>query len=95
MKQMGINSQEISAKRVIIEKEGERIIISEPQVIEITTQGQKSFQISGKVSSELSISEEDVKLVMEQAKCSESAAREALNKANGDIAKAILELGNQ
>ena len=92
LKQMGINSQEISASRVIIEREGEKIVISEPQITEITAQGQKSFQISGKVSVEASLSEEDVKMVMEQANCSREQALDALKKSNGDLAQAILSL---
>lgn len=92
MSQMGIKSRQLDASRVIIEAEGERIIISEPQVVEITMQGQKSFQISGKVSTEAAISADDVRMVMEQAGCTESEAKEALRKSGGDIAKAIMEL---
>ncbi|MFA5077070.1 MAG: nascent polypeptide-associated complex protein [Candidatus Micrarchaeia archaeon] len=95
LKQMGINSQELSANRVIIEREGERIIISEPQIVEITAQGQKSYQIQGKVSVEASLSEDDVKMVMEQAKCTREQALDALKKSNGDLAQAILELSKQ
>lgn len=92
MSQMGIKSRQLDAGRVIIETENEKIIISEPQVVEITMQGQKSYQISGKVSSEAAIKDEDVKMVAEQAKCSEDEAKEALKKSNGDIAQAIIEL---
>lgn len=92
LKQMGINSRQLSAKRVVIETEGENIIISEPEVTEINAQGQKSFQISGKVSVEASLSEDDVKMVMEQSKCTKEQAAEALKKSNGDIAQAILDL---
>lgn len=95
MKQMGINSREISAKRVVIETENEKIVISEPQITEITAQGQKSFQIQGKIFTEASISPEDVKMVVEQTKCSEEQAKEALKKSNGDIAQAILALSQQ
>lgn len=92
MKQMGINSKEISASRVIIETEGEKIVISEPSVVEISVQGQKSYQIQGKVSVEASLSEDDVKMVAAQAGCTEEQAKEALKKANGDIAQAIMDL---
>jgi nascent polypeptide-associated complex subunit alpha len=92
MRQMGIKSEDISSHRVIIETESGSIIIDEPQVVQITMQGQKSFQISGTVRTEVKISEEDVKMVMEQAGCSEAEAKDALEKSGGDIAQAILSL---
>lgn len=58
MSQMGIKSRQIDASRVIIEAENEKIIISGPQVVEITMQGQKSYQISGSVSTEAAASED-------------------------------------
>ncbi len=94
MAQMGIKSRHLNATRVIIETDGEKVVVSEPQVVEITMQGQKSFQISGKVSTEATVKEEDVKMVMEQAHCTEAQAKEALAKSNGDIAQAIMELGD-
>lgn len=95
MSQMGIKSRQVNATRVIIESEGERIIVSEPQVTEITMQGQKSYQIAGKVSTESTIKEEDIKMVMEQAKCTEAQAKEALQKTGGDIAQAIMEIAGE
>lgn len=92
MRQMGINSRNIPATRVIIETEGQRLIVSEPQVTEITMQGQKSFQIAGKVSTEDSLNEEDVKMVMEQAQVDHDKAMAALKKSNGNIAEAIVSL---
>ena len=38
------------------------------------------------------ISEDDVKTVVEQTSCSEEKARELLEKHNGDLAAAIMEL---
>jgi nascent polypeptide-associated complex subunit alpha len=93
MKQMGIKSEEIAATKVIIETEaGSALVIENPQVTQITMQGQKSFQIAGDVRTEARVSEGDVKLVMEKAGCSEEAARGALEKSGGDIAEAILTL---
>jgi nascent polypeptide-associated complex subunit alpha len=92
MRQMGINSRNLSASRVVIETEGQKIVISSPQVTEITMQGQKSYQIAGQVSVESSLSEEDVKMVMEQAHVDRDKAVEALKKSNGDIAEAIVSL---
>lgn len=92
MKQMGINSREIDAKRVLIETDNEQIIVSEPQVMEIDMKGQKSFQISGKVEVNPLVSKEDLKLIMEQTGANEESAEKALRESNGDIAEAILKL---
>ncbi|MEM4165853.1 MAG: nascent polypeptide-associated complex protein [Candidatus Bilamarchaeaceae archaeon] len=92
MRQMGIKSRKIESKRVVIETEEGNYVISQPEVIEIDMRGQKSFQISGVVSFEESLKDEDVRVVMEQAGCSEEQAREALKKTKGDMAEAILLL---
>ena len=92
MKQMGIKSEPIEASSVVIETPSGKIVIEQPQVVQVTMQGQKTFQISGVVRTEEKSSEEDVKLVMEQAGCSEEEARAALEKSGGDIAQAILSL---
>ena len=65
MKQMGINTKEIPAERVIIEGTEEKLIIEEPQIVEITAQGQSSFQISGKIKKEEKVNEDDIALIME------------------------------
>jgi nascent polypeptide-associated complex subunit alpha len=94
MRQMGIKSEEISATKVIIETDsGESLIIENPQVTQITMQGQKSFQIAGDVRKETKASSDDIKMVMEKTGCSEDAAKEALEKSGGDIAEAILSFG--
>ena len=92
MRQMGIKSEEVESARVTIETPSGVIVIDNPQVVQLTVQGQKSFQISGDVRVEQRVSEEDIKLVMEKTGCSEEAARGALEKCNGDIAEAIVLL---
>ena len=53
MKQMGIKSDDIAATKVTIElKDGGRLVIFEPSVVQIEMQGEKSFQIGGKVHEE-------------------------------------------
>ncbi|MEM4195460.1 MAG: nascent polypeptide-associated complex protein [Candidatus Anstonellales archaeon] len=92
MKQMGINTSQIDAKEVIIETDEKRIVIENPQVIEISMQGQKSYQISGKVKEEEKLfSEEDINLVIEQANCTREEAVKALKETKGDIAEAIMK----
>ena len=93
MKQMGIKSDDIAATKVTIElKEGGRLVIFEPSVVQIEMQGQKSFQISGKVTEEQDAGEDDIKMVMEAAGCSREEAQNALRETAGDIAEAIIHL---
>jgi nascent polypeptide-associated complex subunit alpha len=92
MRQMGIQSEEISANSVVIETDAENIIIDSPQVTRISMQGNVSFQITGIVRKEEKTSSEDIKMVMEQAGCKEDEAKDALEKSGGDIAEAIVLL---
>ncbi len=93
MKQMGIKSEEIDAVKVTIElKEGGKLVVFEPQVVQIEMQGTKSFQISGKVHEEQDAGEDDIKMVMETAGVSREEAMNALRETGGDIAEAIIIL---
>lgn len=92
MKKMGIKQDEIGASRVVIETlDNKKLIIKNPQVTRVEMSGQVSFQVSGEISEE-EFSEEDIKLVMEQANVSREKAKKVLEKNDGDIAKTILEL---
>ncbi len=109
MKQFGIKSEEVSAEKVVIyRKDGSQFSISEPQVVAMEIQGQKSFQVQGKISeggsgssapespafspsnNDVASFENDVKLVMEQAKVSREEAEQALKETKGDLAAAIM-----
>ncbi len=93
MKQMGIKSDELDATKVTIElREGGRLVVFEPSVVQIDMQGQKSFQVSGKVQEEHEAGEDDIKMVMEAAGCSREEAMNALRETDGDIAEAIIRL---
>jgi nascent polypeptide-associated complex subunit alpha len=98
MKQMGINQEEIDANRVVIERDDGNIIIENPNVVKIGMQGQENFQITGDVSEEKGEVEEvdntddDIKTLMEKCNCLEEEAKLALEKANGDLTEAILNL---
>lgn len=98
MKQMGMSQDTIDAAQVIIKtQDGKSYVFDNPQVEKITMQGQSSFQIQGGfeiVEEEVvvEISEDDVKTVMEQANVSEEEAKDALEKFNGDLAEAIVNL---
>lgn len=95
MNQMGIKSNELKAKRVVIEKEeGGLVVVDALSVIEIDMKGQKSFQVSGKVSEVEGGAggEEDLKIIMEQTGASKEEARNALEECKGDLAEAIMKL---
>ncbi len=95
MKQMGMSQEEIDAEKVIIEKtDGSKLIVENPNIQKIKMQGQESLQITGDIheeSAEVSVSEDDIKTVMEKTDCSEDEAREALEE-TGDLAEAIMNL---
>jgi len=98
MKKMGITQQEIDAEVVIIKlTDGNEIRIINPSVQKINMMGQKNYQISGdeqiiERDSTPNISEEDVETVAEQADVNKEKARQAIIKAKGDLAQAIIDL---
>lgn len=101
MAQMGIKSTEMTdVKTVIMKGSTKDYVISDAQVTMIEAQGTKTFQIMGtmketqKSPSEAPspYSEEDIKLVMEQASVSREKALNALKNASGEPARAIMEL---
>ena len=97
MKKMGIKTDEIDAVQVIIRCVDKDITIDEPQVVKTIIQGQEMFQIQGKVSESesdvsIDITQDDVEMVMAQTQVSEKKAIDALEKAGGDLAQAILNL---
>ena len=95
MKKMGITQVEIPASEVIIKSEGKELVIKNPQVSKVNMMGQETFQIVGQVEereSRVAIGDDDIKAVVEQTGVSEDEARKTLEKHQGDIAAAILEL---
>lgn len=105
MKQMGIGQREIVAKRVIIEKEDGKIVVENPVVVQISMQGQESFQISGDINEEAQDTGElesddtklnsDINAVVEQTGVSKDIAAIELEKNNGDIVETIISLNNK
>ena len=98
MKKMGIKQEEIDAIEVIIRTPDKDLIITEPSVSKVNMMGNESFQISGNVQErarEAEISEEDIKTVMEQANVGKEEAEKAIKEADGDLAKAIMELAKE
>ena len=100
MRKMGIQQVEIPATEVIIHTKEKDIVITQPAVSKINMMGQETFQISGEIEerarvSKATITEEDIQTIMEQSGAGREAARKALEEADGDLAKAILQLQSE
>ncbi len=105
MRQLGIKTEEVPAKKVIFELDGKRIVVENPQVTAMDVQGQKTYTVignameeqgdseAGSADSGAGILESDVEMVAGQAKVSKEKARKALEETKGDIAEAIEKLG--
>ena len=96
MKQMGIDLNEIeNVEEVIIRTPDKDIVFKDAEVTIMDAKGMKTYQVVGtpqEIAREMKIPEDDIKLVMEQAKAGENEARAALKETKGDIAAAILKL---
>ncbi len=92
MKKMGVKETQIEASEVIIKTPEGELVIRNPQVSKVDMMGQTTFQVVGEAELIAENNEEDLKTIMDQTDCSEEKAKEALEKAEGDIAKAIMDL---
>jgi nascent polypeptide-associated complex subunit alpha len=98
MQRMGIQQQEIEASEVIIRCPDKDIVIQNPGVAKVNMMGQETWQITGSAvekarTSEPEIKEEDVQTVMQQTGAPHDKALQAIKAAKGDLAQAILDLG--
>lgn len=93
----GIKIEELSTvEEVSIKTPAKLIRIKKPSVSVIEGAGGKFFQIyGGEIEEEVAIPDEDVRLVAQQAGTSLEEARQALEEAGGDLAKAILILSSK
>ena len=99
MKRMGLNMGAMpDVQQVILKTSTKEIIIENPEVAVMDMHGQKIFQVTGEkivektIEKKVTIPEEDVQLVAQQAKVSIEQARAALEQTKGDLAQAILLL---
>jgi len=90
---------QLECERVIFVLHDREVVIEEPTVTLIEVQGGRVYQVVGREverrreeAATLEISEEDVKLVAEQAGVSLEEARKALEEVGGDLAQAIMLL---
>ncbi len=96
MRRLGINVKEIeNVQKVIIQTDTKQYIFDEASVTIMDAQGQKTYQITGKVrilEKKEEIPKADIELVMQQTGKTSKEAEEALKETKGDIAEAILKL---
>jgi len=99
MQKMGMQVKEIEgAREVIIITNDKKIVIEEPSVAAVTLQGQQIYQITGGTQKEETltkvetVSEDDARLVSDQAGVSMEEAKKALEATEGNLAKAIVQL---
>lgn len=92
MRKLNMNVASIPADIVIIKSAGKQIIISNPEVMLANMMGREVYQITGEVSESVPVSEEDVKLIMDQTGKDRNTVVKKLEELNNDLAKAILEL---
>lgn len=91
LRQFGIKSEEVKAKRVVFELDAGKMVIENPQVTAMDVQGQKTYTVMGESKMEKGeeFSEEDVQMVIGQTGVSRKDAENALMECNGDLAEAI------
>jgi len=100
MRKLGIEVKDIqNVQEIIVRTPDMDYIFDDATVSVMKAQGVETWQISGnprQVSHEvtLKISDDDVKMVVEQTGCDEKAARQALEASGGDLAEAILALAD-
>jgi len=98
MKQMGMSQSDINATEIRIStSDGKTLVFENPSVQKVVMQGQETYQINGvptrveEAKLEISISDDDIQMVISQANVSQEEARKALEETNGDIAEAIVK----
>ena len=98
MDKMGMDMEEVNnVQEVIIKTDKKEIIINKPAVTEMKTKDSSIFQVVAESYEEKELevqkfSDEDISLVCQQANVDEETAKNALNDAEGDLARAILML---
>ena len=98
MDKMGLDMKEIpNVQEVIIKTDKKEIIISKPSVTEMKAQDNSIFTVTSDSYEEMELevpvfSDDDIQLVSQQAGVDEEKAKNALEEAKGDLARAILLL---
>lgn len=105
MQRMGLNMTALpDVQEVVVRTSTKEIIIENPEVSVLDLQGQRIFQVAGgeitekaaeREARKVTIPDEDVQLVAQQANVGLDKARAALEETNGDLAQAILLLSQR
>jgi nascent polypeptide-associated complex subunit alpha len=107
MNKLGMSMDPIEGvTRVIIETQEGSYIFDSAEVVAMTMQGATTYQLTGtprfesakvidSAPFEVEITPEDIQLVATQAGVSADIAKAVLIETNGDIAEAIMKLGEQ
>ncbi|VUT27917.1 MAG: Nascent polypeptide-associated complex protein [Candidatus Syntrophoarchaeum sp. GoM_oil] len=99
MKQMGVSLDELDdVKEVIIRMADRELVFSDAVVTVMNAQGTTLYQVVGtpeERSAGVSISDEDLQIVMEKTGATSEEAKEALESVNGDLVEAIMKLGGE
>ncbi len=92
MKQMGVDTEDVQAKRVVVDLGDEEMVFEQPELSKISVKGKDMFQLQGKYTKRSKgPSDDDVELVAEKAGVSEDEARSALEE-HDDLTEAIMSL---
>ncbi len=92
MKQMGMKTDDINAKKIVVDLGDEEMVFEQPELTKISVKGKDMFQLQGEFEKRAKgPSEDDIELVAEKADVSKEEAREAL-KENSDLTEAIMSL---
>lgn len=100
MKKLGIDVQDIhDVQEVVIRTATKDYVFSDATVSVMKAQGTETWQVSGSPKAvehdvELTASDDDVQMVMEQTGCDKKTAVQALKDAKGDLAEAIVALSD-
>lgn len=105
MKQVGLSVEEMKdVEEVVIKTADAELVFEDATVTIMDAQGSKMYQITGtpvkrpkrelvsEQEHEVSISAEDVEIVMEKAGCGAEEAKATLIETRGDLAEAITRL---
>ena len=90
LKKLGIKTEEVNTKEVIIKTDKGDIVLEKPEVMKIAMKDKVIYQIvtEGEV-----FNEEDIKIVMEQSGCKDiEKVKNVLKETKGDIVEAIIKL---
>ncbi|MCC6062793.1 MAG: NagC family transcriptional regulator [Desulfurococcales archaeon] len=100
LRRLGVKISNIdNVKTVLIEAGDKEIVLEDPQVMVMEFRGQKIYQIISGKEKIISLTahqetktytDEDIEFIMSQTGLSREKAKELLEKAGGDIAKALM-----